>query len=88
MCVLQHWAQGVQRLEEEIPKNKNKAEGRNAFPAANLQASEAHSPLPPHPQGQTDQLLQDLQELILPMTDTTQASKTLGKNSSVYTHLK
>lgn len=31
-----------------MPKNKNKAEGRNAFPAANLQATKAQSP-PPSP---------------------------------------
>lgn len=57
-------------------KSKNKAGGENAFTAANLQATKAHSP-PPSPILR----LQDLEELILAMTDKIQASKTLGENS-------
>lgn len=42
--VLQHWAQWVQSLEEETPKNKTKAKGENSLTAANLRAIKASSP--------------------------------------------
>lgn len=66
---------------------KNKTEGENTFTAANLQATKALTPLLP-PSSERDWLLQGLQELILAMTDKTQASKTLGENSFIESDVK
>lgn len=74
--------------KKRCPRTKIQQKGETPFQLPISRQLKPTAPLLPHPQGERDQLLRDLQELILAMTDKTQASKTLGKSSFADTHFK